>query len=171
MRKKELVNYVKTQNKKLSNRKIGLLDIIFKDPFVNELDSDSVFEKINQLLPDHILKLVDIIYIGDFDYFKKRDINAMYSDGAIYVSYDQDNEEDLLDDIIHEYAHAVEGGFGEIIYSDGMIEQNFLSKREKLNKFLEVEGHNADQYGIDEPDYNEELDAFLKDKVGYKKIY
>jgi len=170
MRKKELVNYVKRQNKKLSNRKIGLLNLFFKDALINEIDITSVFKRINQILPDYFLELIDVIYIGDFQYFKDRDINAMYSDSALYISNEQDNESDLIDDAIHEFAHAVESGFGDIIYSDGMIKQNFLSKRTKLKSFLKYENYDINEYDFTDTEYNEGLDTFLKDDVGYEKL-
>ena len=166
----KIVNYLKKQNKNTSNQRIGLLDIVFVNHFLKEIDFNSVFNKVNQLLPDYIIELVDIIYIGEFDYFKKRDINALYLDGAIYISNQQDDERDLLDDIIHEYAHAVEDGLGEKIYSDGMIEQNFLSKRKKLNKYLDFEGYDIEEYDLNNTKHDEALDYFLKDHIGYEKL-
>jgi hypothetical protein len=167
---KKVVNYVKSQNKKLSNRKIGLLNIFFKDPLINEIDIDSVFERANQILPDYFLELIDIIYVGEFQYFKDRDINAMYSDSALYISNEQDNESDLIDDVIHEFAHAVENSFGGLIYADGVIKQNFVSKRIKLKSFLKYENHDIDEYDFTEIEYDEDLDVFLKDGIGYEKL-
>jgi len=163
MKRKDLVNYVK--NKKTSNQRVGLLNIVFKDQFLNDVDHVIVFEKINQLLPEHILNLVEIIYIGDFGEFKERDIDAMYSDGAIYISNNNGDENNLIKDIIHEFAHATEDGFGETVYADGTIEQNFLSKREKINAFI-----NYEKQSLSRPEYDENLDSFLKDEVGYEKI-
>jgi len=163
MRKKDLVNYVK--NKKTPNQRIGLLDIVFKDRFLNDVDHKAVFEKINQLLPDHILNLIDIVYIGDFSEFKEREIDAVYSDGAIYVSNNNGDENDLIKDVIHEFAHAAEDNFGEIIYADGTIEQNFLLKRKKIDSFI-----NYEKDTFDRTEHDEGLDSFLKDEVGYEKL-
>jgi len=172
MKKNDLVNYVKTRNKKLNLKKVGSLQIIFKDHFSNDVDYVSVIKRVNQLLPEHIINLVDALYVGDFDYFKQRDINAMYLDGAIYVSNDQDNEGDLLDDIIHEYSHACEAAYGEIIYGDGDIKDDFLSKRQTLKRFLRHENRWSDieDYDFTEIDYDEDLDIFLKDGVGYERL-
>jgi len=170
MSKKELVSYVKSQNKKLSNQKIGQISLFFKEPFVNDIDFELVFKKVDQLLPDHILELVDIVYVGDFDYFKERDINAVYTDSALYISHQQDDENDLIDDIMHEFAHAVEDGFGALLYEDGLIEQNFLSKRTKLKSFLNYESYNIDNHDFGDAEYNKEMDTFLKDDVGYKTL-
>tara|TARA_X000001388_G_scaffold34576_1_gene24386 strand:- start:14718 stop:15413 length:696 start_codon:yes stop_codon:yes gene_type:complete len=172
MKKNDLVNYVKTRNEKLKLKKVGSLQIIFKDHFSNDIDYVSVIKRVNQLLPNHIIQLVDALYVGDFDYFKQRDINAMYLDGAIYVSNDQDNEGDLLDDIIHEYSHACEAAYGEMIYGDGDIKNDFLSKRQTLKRFLRHENRWSDieDYDFTEIDYDEDLDMFLKDGVGYERL-
>ncbi len=172
MKKNDLVNYVKNKNEKLKLKKVGSLQIIFKDHFSNDIDYVSLIKRVNQLLPDHILELVDVLYVGDFDYFKQRDINAMYLDGAIYVSNEQDNEGDLLDDIIHEYSHACEAAYGEMIYGDGDIKDDFLSKRQTLKRFLRHENRWSDieDYDFTEIDYDEDLDMFLKDGVGYERL-
>ena len=63
-------------------------------------------------------------------------MNAKYSDGAIYVTNEQDDEEDLIDDIIHEFAHAVEDRYNDYLYGDGSIEERFLFKRNKLKNTI-----------------------------------
>ena len=78
----------------------------------------SVLDLIKDLLPEHLMQEVDSIYIGEFDTFKERNINAFYDSGAIYVSNVQENIKDMADDIIHEFAHSLESKFGSLIYSD-----------------------------------------------------
>ena len=114
MGRKKIVNYVKSKNP--TSQRVGLLDIVFKDDFLNDIDHKVVFEKIDQLLPDHVLNLVDIVYIGDFAEFKDREIDAMYSDGAIYVSNNNGDENALIKDIIHEIKTA-----DNDIFSDNII--------------------------------------------------
>ena len=55
-------------------------------------------------------------------------MQAMYENSSIFVTNVQDNEQDMLDDIVHEISHSVEETDGDIIYSDGSIEQEFLEK-------------------------------------------
>ena len=64
-------------------------------------------------MPEHFLSLIDVVYIGKFDFFEEREVNAMFVDDALYISNEQDNGEDMLDDIVHEFAHAVEKRYGE----------------------------------------------------------
>ena len=54
-----------------------------------------MFDRVNSILPDHFSRLVDIIYIGNFDFLNQRQVNAMYMDGAIYLSNVQDDLQDL----------------------------------------------------------------------------
>ena len=168
--KKKVVNYVKNRNDSLSTQKIGQLTIIFKERFSNDLDYRSVINKIDQLLPDHFLQLVDLIYVGNFDFLNKRSVNASYMDGAIYVSYIQDNEDDLIDDIIHEFAHAVEEKYGYQIYSDGNIEDSFITKRLRLQKLLSHDHFNTQPYDFSISSFNQAFDDFIRKEIGYKKL-
>ena len=47
-----------------------------------------------------------MIIVGWFKEFEERDINAFYKDATIYVSNVQDDEDDMVDDIVHEFAHS-----------------------------------------------------------------
>ena len=70
----------------------------------------------------------------------------MYKDGAIYLSPEQDNEEDLLDDILHELAHAVEKKNEDLIYRDGRLEREFFAKRSTLYHLLDDKEYNLQDY-------------------------
>ena len=109
---KKAANYVSKSAQGFSQQRHGQFDVIFKDPLRNDVDLSIVFKRVNVLIPDHILSNVDLIYVGDFDFMKQRRINASYVDGAIYISNDQDNENDALDDLVHEMAHATEEKYG-----------------------------------------------------------
>jgi len=170
MNRKKIVSYVKNQNKKLSNQKIGQINIFFKDPFIDDIDYEIVFRKINQLLPDHMLELIDVVYVGEFENLKEKNANALYSDGAVYVDCKQEDENDLIDDIIHEFAHAVEDRFGNFLYEDGDIKQNFLGKRRKLESILKYENYDIDNYDFSKPEFDGDLDKFFFRGVGYEKL-
>ena len=61
-------------------------------------------------------------------------MNAMYSDGALYISNVQDNNEDMKDDIVHEISHAVEERYKDIAYEEGATKIGFYSILDKIIK-------------------------------------
>ena len=97
-------------------------------------------------------------------------VNAYFLDDALYISNNQDDEEDLIDDIIHEIGHAVEKRHDDFIYGDGKIEDEFLLKRSRLKRTLENQGYNVEKYNFLDVEYNEDLDLFLLEEVGYDAL-
>lgn len=166
MLNKKAVNYVKNKNQNLFEQRHGPLNVLVKDPIEN-VNIELVFNHINRLLPEHFLSLIDVVYIGKFDFFEEREVNAMFVDDALYISNEQDNGEDMLDDIVHEFAHAVEKRYGEFIYRDGNIESEFLLKRKRLEKMLHHQGYDVAKHNFLNPEYTKEMDFFLLDDVGY----
>jgi len=164
--RKNIVNYVKNKKNSLKQQKIGDISIFIKDNITNNVKYETVFEHINFILPYKILNLIDVVYIGDFDFFEHRAINAVYMDRAIYVSNEQSNKEDMIDDIVHEVAHAVEETHKYFIYNDKLVENEFLGKRNKLELMLNHEGYNTDHLDFLNLAYEKELDLFLYDEVG-----
>ena len=145
----------------------GQIPIRIKDPFVQPVDLEFVLKTIEHLLPIDMLDGIDAIYVGQFDFLKEREVNALYHEGAIYTTNVQDDEDDLLDDIVHEVAHSVEEQKGMEIYSDGLIEQEFLGKRFRLASLLKSEGIKVPSSLIHDPEYSVEFDKFLYKDVGY----
>ena len=169
-KKQNLVNYVKNSVNSLSEQKIGSFDVFFHDRFENDISFKEIVEKINRLLPYDFLSLIDVVYVGNFDFFEKRNINASYMNGAIYVSPKQDNFNDLLDDIVHEISHAVLERYEEYFYADGQVEDNFLSKRSKLQKILKYHDYDISEYDFSNTEYNDMFDQFLYKNIGYEKL-
>ena len=144
------------------------LHVYFKDaPINDEIDVESVVAKLESKVPMHILSCVEMIIIGDFKEFHERSINAFYDSGAVYISNLQDNNEDIYDDLIHEYAHAVEEEYGYFIYNDRKIHNEFLRKRRHLYKILWEMGFKAPRAFFDNVEFDQEFDDFLYKKVGY----
>jgi hypothetical protein len=95
----------------------------------------------------------------------------MYRDGAVYVSNDQDNLEDMADDIIHEFAHAVESNFAMEIYSDNKIQNEFLGKRRRLRDMLSEYGYlDGNDVSFLDLEYSKEFDDFLYKELSYDKL-
>jgi hypothetical protein len=114
--------------------KLHGIDIIVKDNLPEQIDISFVIKYITTRIPHFLLSGIDIIYIGQFEMLIDREVNALYEDGAIYVTNNQQDEMDMIDDIVHELAHAVENIYSEIIYGDELLEREFfLRKRQLIN--------------------------------------
>jgi len=141
--------------------------VYIKDSLPEHVDINYVLQKIENLIPEPLTYLIDSIIVGELNVFKEKHFNAMYKDGAIYVSNIQDDNEDMVDDIIHEIAHAVEELAGNEIYEDRKVESEFLGKRKRLYHTLEAEGFKASEQQFLNTEYDPEFDEFLYITVGY----
>ena len=168
--KNKIKSYMQGHQKNLSSRLIDGIQVHIKDPLPKNVDAEKVVKSIARKLPEHILELVDILYIGQFDFLEEKQVNAVYMDGAIYTTNNQTDNADMLDDVFHEYAHAIEKNYKVQIYSDNTIEGEFMSKRSKLEALLDYEGYDVDQYNFSNPEYDINFDIFLHNEVGYEKI-
>jgi hypothetical protein len=171
---KDLENYIKKSHedsiKKRKHIEYDNIHVLIKDPLSADFDIDYVFNKIVTLIPDYLLSNVDTVYIGQFEEFIERDINAMYKDGALYTTNMQDNEEDMIDDIVHEIAHSIEEFAGKDLYGDGRVRNEFLGKRQKLYYLLKEEGYNVNLDEFLNITYDKDFDMFLYQDLGYELI-
>jgi hypothetical protein len=169
------MNWIKesyTRSKSIRNHyKLHNIDIFIKDSLPKNIDPDNVFTYISNRIPQHLLNGVDIIYIGEFKVFKERDINAIYEDGAIYVTNAQDSEHDLIDDIIHEIAHSVEERYTELIYEDSLLKKEFLGKRERLFWILQSNDYKPYSKIRNTFVYDEQIDLYFYKEVGYEAMW
>jgi hypothetical protein len=143
--------------------------VFIKDRLPDNVDFDYVIKYIENRVPSYFLKGIDIVYIGEFEAFARRNINAYFEDGALYVSNKQDSEMDIIDDIIHEVAHAVEKEFGGYIYA-GKIEREFLAKRRRLYDMLKAYGYKISPVFKTRMEYDEDIDEFLYKEIGYEVL-
>ena len=111
------------------------INIYVKDQLPQEIDIDFVIRYVAKKLPDHVLGNIEIIYVGVFQDLIDRDINALWQNGAIYITNKQSSEMDMIDDLIHEIAHSNEKQFEKIIYEDGNLEKEFLHRRKALARY------------------------------------
>ena len=163
---------INSYNKALRERKEFYLNgalIQVVDPLSNSINLEKIIHFLQNKIPDQILNLIDVYYIGDFDVFKKRNTNAAYMDGAIYLSNNQDGEKDLLDDIIHELGHALIEKDHINIFGDGLVKQEFLSKRQTLKRILRSKGYNIPK-SFNTTGFSQDMDDFLYKEVGYKTL-
>jgi hypothetical protein len=146
------------------------IQVFIKDKITNDINLKNVLDIINSYIPRAFLKEIDSIYVGMFDDFIKKDVNAAYKDGAIYISNEQQSEQDLIDDIVHEIAHSLEQPYGYIIYADSKVEDEFLLKRKKLYDILKSEDLKPNLKLFLDLEYNKKMDDYLYKKVGYDRL-
>ena len=172
---KGMADYIKESSEKTQKGQkeltvFGDVNVFIKDPLPEDIDVRNVLTKLETLIPKYFASGLDLIIIGQNGEFEKRDINAMYQDGAIYVTNLQMTEEDLLDDIVHEVAHAVEENNAEFLYSDELIFKEFMGKRKRLLDILTQEGYSVDEQNFMNAEYDREFDEFLYQEVGYPTL-
>ena len=164
---------INSYNKALRERKEFYLNgAMFQviNPINNPIDLEQVIYFLKKNIPNQILDLIDVYYIGNFDFLNQRETNAAYMDSAIYLSNDQDNEKDLLDDIIHELGHALIEKDKINIFGDGLVKQEFIAKKNTLKRILKAKGYDIPK-SFDKTSFSQEMDDFLYKEVGYKALW
>ncbi len=163
--------FINTIKKKTNKSKFifGQTQVFLKDPLPEHVTISELSARIESLLPTRLLSNIDMIYIGQFDVLEDREVNALYADGAIYVTNDQVDIADMLDDVIHEIAHSLEEEFSMDIYGDSEIQNEFLGKRMRLKSIIANQGFNlgVENYDFLDPEYSSELDSFFYKEIGY----
>ena len=145
--------------------------VYFKDDLDNdEIDVEHVIAKIEGMLPEHLLSELEMVIIGWFDEFEDRNINAFYKDGALHISNIQDDEDDMIDDLVHEIAHSVESPYGYELYGDQNVKDEFLRKRKMLHDKLWALDYKAPLKWFMDTEYDKEFDEFLFETVGKDKL-
>jgi hypothetical protein len=164
-------NYIKESLKTSSEKLLFNKIVVFiKDPLPEDIDLDYVLSSIEKKIPEHLVYGIDMVYVGYFEEFKERQVNAAYKDGALYITNEQSDEDDMIDDIVHEMSHACEESYYSLIYSDGKIQNEFVGKRKRLFEILKVEEYKVDIEDFLNIDYSKEFDEFLYQEVGYDKL-
>ena len=144
--------------------------VFIKDPLPAGLNFLSVLKRLEKIIPSQLVHNLDCIFVGQFEELEQREVQAVYLDGAIYVTNEQENEEDLFNDLLHETAHVVEELAVDELFADGQLEREFLAKREKLFNILYHQGYTLEKSLYMEPDLNQAFDNFLYKEVGYDKL-
>ena len=142
------------------------VQVFIKDMLPEEVDSQFVFDYVSSRVPFFLMNNVDMIYVGQFPEMIERDINAYFENDAIYVTNQQEDEMDMIEDIIHEISHAVEHYNQEFIYGDGALQREFLAKRKRLSPLLSQKFKVPNDFNINF-EYDRSIDDFLFRTVGY----
>tara|TARA_R110000737_G_scaffold324548_1_gene337552 strand:+ start:676 stop:1365 length:690 start_codon:yes stop_codon:yes gene_type:complete len=165
------INYISYSN---SNKTEFILfnkvSALIKDPLTNNIQFQNVINKLEKTIPEHLFYEIDTIIIGQFPELIQRDVKAVYTDGAIYVTNEQKSEDDLYDDIVHEIAHSLEKPYGLELYGDDKLELEYLGKRQRLLDILRSRGYTIG-YDLDRvPNYVQEFDEFLYFDLGFDNL-
>ena len=146
--------------------KFGSVPVFQKDELPNDVNGQAIFRSIEDLIPKKFFQDLKGVEIGHHDIFDDRDANAVYKDGVFYITNQQDNAADLIDDIVHEFAHHVEMLYPEEIYGDEKLKKEFVKKRAQLEFELRSEGYWTKEYDFKNMLYDPEFDQFLYKRVG-----
>ena len=150
------------------------LSVFVQDPLPAHVELNVVLQTVEESMPRKFIEStgVEMIMIGQFEELAEREIQSVWkpSEGAIYVTNEQDSNDDMIDDLVHEFAHAVEDTFGFDLYADDLIEKEFLQKRRHMYDILSAHGYNLNQAAFMNITYDKEFDAFLHKEVGYEKL-
>jgi len=154
----------------LQHFNFGGIAVAIDDPLPGNLDLKSVLKVIEKNIPKVLYSDIEQIRVGEYDFFEERGINALYKDGVLFISNDQDDFNDLLDDVIHEIAHHVEEKLPEMIYGDQLIKREFLKKRKELEFELRSEGYWTQEYDFKKIKFDKEFDIFLYKRLGKRML-
>jgi hypothetical protein len=157
---------IKRGNRMKDHYKVSSVDVFVKDALPEEISASFVFDYISARIPLYLMKNVEIIYVGKFPEMEEREVNAYYENDAIYVTNDQDDEMDMIEDIIHEISHAVENYNQEFIYGSGALQREFIAKRRRLSSLLSQKFDVPSDFDINF-EYDRAIDNFLFRDVGY----
>lgn len=164
-------NYIKEKNKKKTNFSIKGIDIQILNHTPSDASIMDAVEKIFEIFPSSFFSGLESIKIGNFSYLKKRKIKALYSKKTIYLSNDQDDTNDMLDDLVHELAHFLEEEkFKSLIYGDKEVEKEFIQKRKILFQRLKNKNYKVNKKDFLNTEFDYEFDMYLYETIGYKTL-
>tara|TARA_B100001057_G_C22866223_1_gene956583 strand:- start:1498 stop:2187 length:690 start_codon:yes stop_codon:yes gene_type:complete len=146
------------------------VEVIVKDPLPKNINPRETILKSLSMVPEFLLRNLDVIYIGRFKDLEDRNLQAMYQNSSVFLTNKHVTPEGMIDDLIHEIAHSVEETYKSFIYSDLKIENEFLQKRKSLWSILKSEGFTMELSSYLNVDYDKNFDQFLYSEVGYPML-
>jgi len=149
---------------------LGNITVYVKEALPPSIDLNRILDFVSSTLPSKFYQNVKMIYIGRFPFLMARDVDAIFQDGSIYLSSQQDNEHDLLSDLIHEISHSFEETNFDSIYGDGEIKQEFLAKRQKIYEILISRGYKVSEADFLNHEFSKDFDYLLNNEIGYSTL-
>ena len=162
-----VVNYIKQAPKVYFH--IHNIPVYFKDGLTKKINMDSVCKRTANILPSSYFSNVSALSIGQYDTLDDRSVDSVFDKKVIYLTNVQDDEDDIIENIIHEVAHSLEEIYSETIYGDGLIKKEFLKKRKQLYNELSTKFSIEDRY-FRKTEYSKTLDTLFYKKIGYDTL-
>ena len=163
-------NYIKgkvEESRKKENTLHGGTSVLVIDPLPEHINLDNVLRRVESAVPAFLTSELDAVYIGQFKILADRNIQALYYHGTVYLTNEQDDENDIYDDLIHEISHSIETLKKDQIYGDGALQREFMKKRLQLHDVLVSAGYDIEWDDMSDPQYEKNLDSYLYWTVGY----
>ena len=164
----KIVEFIK-QTPKVHFAIHGRIPVYFKDGLTKKINFDSVCKRVGNLLPAFLFKNISAVAIGQYDTLDDRDVDSVYDKRIIYLTNVQDDEEDIIENILHEVAHSLEEIYSQQIYGDGLLKKEFLKKRKQLYNELSQKYTLDDKY-FRKTEYSKTLDVLFYKKIGYDTL-
>ena len=166
--KKSLASYIQQREKNRLEHSVHGVPVVVKDvPSVGDWNVHEFVDEFKDIMPPQLLRDVEIIYIGEFPELK--DKNAVYADGAIFITNQEPTVYDMLENVVHEVAHSLEMRYNIVIY-DESLESEFMVKRKLLKQLLDRAGYEFPEKYYLMSEYTREFDEFLSGTVGYPAL-
>ena len=150
--------------------RFGGIDVIEVDPVPSDIDLQAIFHSLENLFPARYFKDLKEVRIEHIPEFDQRGVNALYRNGVFYITNQQDNAKDIIDDVIHEFAHHLEMLYPTEIYGDEKLIKEFLTKRAQLEFELRSEGYWTQEFDFRNLKFDTEFDNFLYKRVGKQML-
>ena len=144
-------------------------------PLKKDIDIEKVMGLLRSNLPVSSYVGINNVYFGEFDILKRRSLTALHHKDNIYISSEElTSEKEILDDLVHEFAHRFEENNSEKIYEDGKIINEYLGKMNRLHDLI-TQDYNLEEHGLSyfdfiNTEFDPKLDKFFYETVGYTEI-
>ena len=151
------------------------IEFVLDKPLKKDIDIEKVMGLLRSNLPVSSYVGINNVYFGEFDILKKRSLTALHHKDNIYISSEvMSSEKEILDDLVHEFAHRFEENNSEKIYEDGKIINEYLGKMNRLHDLI-TQDYDLDYFGITyfdfiNTEFDEKFDKFLYEKIGYEEM-
>ena len=128
-----------------------------------------VIEQVKKMIPQSAFEGMKKIIVTDMSKVgKELPFNAYYANGVMFIDNKQDGVTDAVDDIIHEISHHLEKRYSDLIYGDGTLEAEFITKRKFLYDTFAVNKLNPPITIRTKIKYDRKLDNYFYNKLGPK---